>query len=171
MGAAISRYSSIVAVGLLVASSGSALATGKSADTTFLRNAIRGDIAEVQMGELAQQKSQDADVKALGQMLVTDHGQARTEAEAVARAMKLHLPTEPSKQAATEYQKLSKLSGNAFDKEFASYMVKDHNKDIAMFQNEAKNGAGEASQLAQKTVPVVQKHLETAQALAKKLGA
>jgi putative membrane protein len=62
------------------------------------------------------------------------------------------------------------LSGNAFDKEFVRYMVKDHTKDIAMFQNEAKNGAGEASELAQKTVPVLQKHLETAQALAKKLG-
>jgi putative membrane protein len=171
MRAAISRYSRILVAGLLAASSGSAFAASKSVDTTFLRNAIRGDIAEVQMGELAQQKSQDPDVKAFGQMLVTDHGQARTAAEAVANSVKLHLPTGPSKQAAMEYRKLSSLSGNAFDKEFVRYMVKDHTKDIAMFQNEAKNGAGEASELAQKTVPVLQKHLETAQALAKKLRA
>src|ERR1700755_2639373 len=76
-----------VAATLMMASGTAAFASGKTGDTRFLRNAIRGDIAEIQMGTLAQQKSQDADVKALGQVLVADHGQARTKAEAIAETM------------------------------------------------------------------------------------
>jgi putative membrane protein len=165
------RWSGVAAAALLATSSAGAFAASKSTDTTFLRNAIRGDIAEVQMGQLAEQKSQDPDVKALGQMLVADHGQARTEAETVAKTMKIHIPTAATKQATTEYQKLSGLSGKAFDQEFANFMVTAHNKDITMFQTEAKSGTDAAAQLAQRTAPVLQKHLEMAQALVKKLGA
>jgi putative membrane protein len=171
MGNAISGYSGLVAAALLAASGADAFAAGKSADVGFIRNAIRSDISEAQIGELAQQKSQDADVKALGQMLVADNGQGRTEAETVAKVLKVHAPTTPNRQGATEYHKLSGLSGAAFDKEFADYMVKVHNKDIATFQNEVKDGNSEAEELAQKMVPVLQKHLAAAQALVKKLGA
>lgn len=159
------------AAAITLLASTSAVTMAASADSTFLRNAIRGDIAEVEMGQLAMQKSQDADVKALGQMLVTDHGQAKTEAETVAKTLKVHVPTTANKQQTAEYRKLSGLSGKAFDKEFANFMVAAHNKDIAMFQTEAKSGDGEAAQLAQKTVPTLQHHLAMAQSLVTKVGA
>ena len=36
-----------------------------------MQNAIQGNMAEIQMGQLAQEKAQSADVKSYGQMLVT----------------------------------------------------------------------------------------------------
>ncbi len=46
------------------------------------------------------------------------------------------------------HDKLSKLSGTAFDRSFAREMVADHEKDIAAFQREAKkkNAGGQLRQ-------------------------
>src|SRR5260370_11048885 len=43
------------------------------ADQAFVRKALEGGAAEVQLGRLAQQKSQSDDVKQFGQKMVEDH--------------------------------------------------------------------------------------------------
>ena len=50
-----------------------AASAADKADQKFMENAIEGNLAEIQMGQLAQQKGQSEDVKSYGQMLVTDH--------------------------------------------------------------------------------------------------
>jgi len=62
------------------------------------------------------------------------------------------------------YDHLSKMNGAQFDKAFAQGMVKDHKEDIAKYQKEAK-GKGALAGFAQQTLPVLQKHLQTAQSL------
>ena len=42
-------------------------------DKMFLRNASEGNIAEVKLGQLAVQKANSADVKAIAQKMVDDH--------------------------------------------------------------------------------------------------
>jgi sporulation protein YlmC with PRC-barrel domain len=64
--------------------------------------------------------------------------------------------------------KLSKLSGDGFDKEFASYMVTDHEKNIKEFQDQANAKQGPTSDLAVKQLPTLQNHLAMAQAIAQK---
>ena len=154
---------------LYLAVSGAAVAA-TSGGSSFLKEAIRGDIAETKIGELAEQKSANADVKSFAQMLVTDHSQAKTDATALAETMKIAIPTKLPLKAQNEYTKLSKLSGPAFDREFVSYMIKDHQEDIAKFQKEAAANDGQVSALAQKTLPVLQKHLQTAQSLQTKVS-
>jgi putative membrane protein len=138
--------------------------------SAFLKEAIRGDIAETKIGELAQKQAGSADVKAFGQELTTDHGQHLTQVETLAKSMNVTVPTKPKREATEEYNKLSKLSGKAFDQEFVSYMVKDHKEDIAKYQKEAQGGDAEIAALAKKTLPTLQKHLETAQSLQSKVG-
>jgi putative membrane protein len=67
-------------------------------------------------------------------MLVTDHGQANTKATEVAISLKVTPPTEPNAKQKKHYEKMSKLTGDAFDKAFAQHMVADHKKDIAAYQ-------------------------------------
>jgi len=140
--------------------------TGKvsRSDQRFLTEAIQGDMAEVQVGKLAQQKSDNADVKQFGQMLEQDHGQHLDQAKQVASQVGVTPPSEPSAEQKAVYDKLNKLSGTAFDKQFAAAMVKDHKEDIAKFKKAAKekNPVGE---FADKTVPTLEKHLQTAEAL------
>jgi putative membrane protein len=95
---------------------------------------------------------------------VTDHGNANQKASTVATGIGVTPPTEPSAKQKAEYAKMSKLSGAAFDRQFATHMVADHKKDIREYKAEAKRSDPAAS-YASETLPDLQKHLETAQSL------
>ena len=114
--------------------------------------------------------SERAEQKAFGQQLVTDHNDANSKATAVAKDLGVDPPQEPSKKQKADYEKLSKLSGDAFDKQFAKHMVADHKKDIAEYKADSKKKDPTAS-YASDSLPVLQKHLDMAQTLAKTLGA
>lgn len=137
------------------------------ADQHFLTEAMQGDMAEVEMGKLAQQNGQSEDVKQFGQMLQTDHGQHLQQAQQMAQQMGVTPPTAPSAKQKAMHDKLAKEQGAKFDKAFAKAMVKDHKEDIAKYQKEAKS-KGPLAQFAEQTVPVLQKHLQTAQSIESK---
>ena len=71
-------------------------------------------------------------------------------------------------EARDEAAKLARLSGRAFDAEFARYMIEDHRKDIADFETEARGGGPVTRALATGTLPTLHKHLEIAERLAVK---
>jgi putative membrane protein len=134
----------------------------------FIKKAIQGNIAEVKMGELAQKNGGSEGVKSFGKMLATDHGKAKEQTAALAKTMNIDVPTEPAPDAKAAYDKMSKLNGAAFDKEFAHHMVMDHKKDISEYEEEAKEkGNPQVSKYATDTLPTLKKHLQTAEALDK----
>src|SRR5689334_330838 len=158
----------ILAIGL----AGALAATGAMAQTKqadkdsqkFIKNAIEGDIAEVDVGKLAQEKGQSEAVKQYGAMLVKDHGEHKAKAEQVAKELGVTPPTGSTFGEKATYAKLKMLSGGSFDRSFAKSMVKDHRDDIKEYQKEAsKNDA--AGQLAKETLPTLRKHLQAAQRL------
>jgi putative membrane protein len=106
-------------------------------DKMFLRKAAEGGIAEVKLGQLAAQKAGSDDVKALGQKMVDDHTRLNAEIAQVADSMGVMLPKSMDKDDQAEYDKLDALSGEAFDKEYLTFMVKDHHKDLHAFRLEA----------------------------------
>ena len=156
---------------IFVATSGhaqtSSVPAGKAsaADQTFLKEAIRGDLAEVNMGKLAQEKGQSAATKQFGQMLEQDHGQHLQKAKDSAQQMGVSAPTEPNAKQKKMYDQLSKMSGAQFDKQFAQHMIMDHKEDIGKYEKKAKS-KGPLAQFAEQTLPTLQKHLQTAQRLA-----
>jgi putative membrane protein len=133
-------------------------------DQTFMKDAIEGDLAEINMGKLAHQKGQSQDVKQFGQMLEQDHSQHLEKAKRTAREMGLAALSEPNAKQKKTYDQLSKLSGAQFDRQFAQDMVKDHKQDISKYEKEAKS-KGPLGDFAQQTLPTLQKHLQTAESL------
>jgi putative membrane protein len=131
---------------------------------TFLKKAIEGNYAEISMGELAQKNGQSDDVKSYGKMLSADHDVANQKAIDAAKVMGMNPPTGPDAKQKADYEKMSKMSGAAFDKMFASHMVSDHQKDIAEYKKEAemKDAGGE---YASGQIDTLQKHLESAKSL------
>jgi putative membrane protein len=105
-------------------------------DKIFLRKAAQGGIAEVKLGQLAAQKG-SSDVKAFGQKMVDDHTKLNNDMAPIADSMGVRLPKDLSKEDQAEYDKLNGLSGNDFDVEYLSFMVKDHHKDQREFRQEA----------------------------------
>jgi putative membrane protein len=134
----------------------------------FLADAAQGDASEVKFGALAEKNGGSADAKDFGKMLVTDHTKAGQQVKATAQQVGVTVADQPSSDAQSEYDKLTKLKGAAFDKEFASMMVEDHQKDIAKFQKEADAKDGPVSDMARQQLPTLKKHLQTAEALQKK---
>ena len=132
------------------------------ASQKFLTEAIQGNYAEAQMGELAQKNGQRADVKSFGQMLATDHNAANQKAMEAAKSLSVNAPSGPDAKQKADHEKMAKMNGAAFDKMFAKHMVADHKKDIAAYQKASKKQDA-AGQYAQGSLPTLQKHLEEAQ--------
>ncbi|HEX9462474.1 MAG TPA: DUF4142 domain-containing protein [Alphaproteobacteria bacterium] len=158
----LKRAAFIAVVGLLMASP--VLAQDKG-DAAFVKKAIQGNLAEVQMGQLAQQKGASDNVRSFGQMLENDHAQNNQQATALARSMNVTPPSAPNAEQKRTYDRLSKLSGAQFDREFARSMVADHKKDIREFQSEAKSKNSQVANYANATLPDLQKHLQAAEGL------
>lgn len=141
-----------------------ALAANTKADA-FMKKAIEGNLAEIKVGQLAQQKGATEGVRQFGSVLEQDHSKANQEAMTAASSMGVTPPAEPSPKEQKEYDKLASLSGTKFDKTFTKDMIKDHKKDIAEYKKESKMSNSQASSYAQASLPTLQKHLRMAEAL------
>jgi putative membrane protein len=130
----------------------------------FLTEAIEGNLVEIQMGELAQKNGVSINVRSFGKMLEQDHSGANQKARAAANSMGISAPTEPNSKQKADYDRLSKLSGTAFDAQFADHMVMDHKEDIQKYEKAASMNDA-AGAYAKEALPTLRKHLQTAESL------
>ena len=157
---------SCLAAGLIGLVAGQASAELSSADRNFATKAASGGLAEVQTAQMAKQKAESPKVKAFADRIISDHTQANNELQQIAQQENLTLPSEPSKQERSATQRVSGMTGAAFDRTYAQQEVRDHQQDIALFQQEANSGRDPAlKQFAQKTLPTLRQHLQMAQGL------
>jgi putative membrane protein len=135
-----------------------------SADQTFVTKAARGGLAEVELGKLAVEKATNDQVKQFGQKMVDDHGKANDELKSLAQTKNITLPTEVTTKDKLLHERLSKLSGAAFDRAYMQAMLKDHREDVNEFRIESRSGSDpEVKQWAGKTLPTLEGHLKLAQ--------
>ena len=143
----------------------------KSADSTFAMKAAQGGMAEVKMGQLAADKGTNPDVKAFGQQMVDDHTKANNDLKSVAQAENMTLPTDVNAKEQAMYDKLSKMSGPAFDKMYVNAMVKDHEEDVKDFNKEANAGQDpQIKNFASTTLPTLQGHLTKIKGIQSSMG-
>lgn len=143
-----------------------------SMDKDFAMKAAMGGMAEVQLGQLATQKASSEDVKQFGQRMVDDHSKANEELKTWASGKGVTLPSEPDSKQKAMMDRLSKLSGAEFDREYMKAMVKDHKEDISLFERQAKSGREmELKSFAEKTLPTLREHQTMANDVASKVGA
>ncbi|HUO23824.1 MAG TPA: DUF4142 domain-containing protein [Caulobacteraceae bacterium] len=149
-----------VAVGALGEASGAFAASDKA----FIKTAMMGDNAEVQMGKLAEEKGASQGVKDFGRMLETDHGMHKDKDVALASKLGVQPTDDVPLMAKMEKHKLEGLSGPKFDHAFVEGMIKDHKKDIGAYEKQTK-AHGITAQFASDTLPTLNKHLQTAEGL------
>jgi putative membrane protein len=131
------------------------------ADQAFVKKALEGGTAEVQLGQLAQQKSQSEDVKQFGRKMVEDHTQLGDQMKPIAQQLGVKEPKGPSKKDKQLMAKLEGLSGPQFDEAYIQAMVKDHKQDLKEFQNEAQNAQDpNVKQAAEQGAGVISQHLQ-----------
>jgi putative membrane protein len=146
----------------------SALAFAEAAKTgqTFLDKLAQGNMAEIETGQLAENKGTSAEVKEFGAMLVEQHGAALDKIRALAKSKNVELPDKPSDKQVETMKSLQAKEGARFDAEYIGEMVKAHEKTVALLKSEIDTGSDpETKALAQELLPTVENHLRTARAL------
>jgi putative membrane protein len=143
--------------------------TGPSAsDRMFVKSAMQGSMAEVQLGQLTLQKSSNDQVKQFAQKMIDDHTKLNDEMKPVAQQLGVDVPTQVSKKDRNLMNKLQALSGAAYDQAYIKDMVKDHKNDLSEFQAEASSGQDQTvKDAAAQGSKVIAQHLQMAQQLAK----
>ncbi len=136
-------------------------------DKAFVKKALEGGMAEVQLGNLALQKAQSDDVKKFAQKMVDDHTKLGDDMKQVAQEVSVKVPDGPSKKDKALMAKLQTMSGAEFDKAYMKAMVKDHQQDDREFKDEAQNATiPQVKEAAAKGEPIISQHLQMAQQLA-----
>ncbi len=134
----------------------------KENDATFLVNAAEMNLAQIELGKLVQ-KSANADTKAFGKMMETDHGKSWTELEALAAKKQITVPTAVTEDGKEVYENLNKKTGADFDKAYADLMVEDHKKAITEFEAIAKDSKDtEIVAWANEQLASIRQHLDKA---------
>jgi putative membrane protein len=154
----------VLSVSIVALMISTAAVAAEKQSQTFLKKAIEGNFAEVEMGKLAQQNGQSDDVKKFGQTLQTDHSAANQKAMDAAKTLGMNAPDGPNAKQKADAEKMSKLTGAKFDRQFAAHMVMDHQKDIAEYKKEAKQSDA-AGEYAKGQIDTLQTHLDTAKSL------
>lgn len=132
----------------------------------FVTKASSGGLLEVLLGGLAQEKAKSQRVKDFGKMMITDHSKANDELKSLASANNITVSSTLLPEHQKHLDMMKKMFGDGFDKHYMDMMVEDHNEDIEDFKKEANSGNHDVfKSFAGKTLPTLQKHLDSAQAI------
>jgi putative membrane protein len=146
------------------------MAKASSTDATFMKKLAEGDLAEIDAGRLASQKSASEGVKSFGQEMVNDHSKNNTDLQTLAASHGVNVPTTIDSAHASEKTRLEGANGTGFDSLYIKDQVRDHEKTVALIEQEIRNGQDTSvKDFAKKTLPVVRHHLAMAKQLQAKL--
>ena len=155
----------LLATGLI----GTAAAQNLTAsEKSFVEKAAKGNLAEVELGKLAQQKSSDSKVKDFGQQMITDHSKANDQLKTIADSAGVKWPDQLTGESKTLYDRLEKLSGNQFDQLYIRSMVEDHKKDVQEYKTASKQVKDpQLKTYVEQTLPIIEQHLTHAESVSK----
>lgn len=116
-------------------SQGATSARASARDRNFMMTAAQGGMAEVQMAQLALQKSSNQKVRDFAQMMVKDHSDLNAKLMPMATQMGVSLPTRMSAADQSALSRLSRQSGSSFDRSYLASQKAAHSKTLALFQD------------------------------------
>jgi putative membrane protein len=137
------------------------------ADQSFIRQMFESDAVEVQLGEMAQQKSQSDDIKQFAEKMVENRKHLDDQLAPLAKRLDVSQPKGPDKKMKQEIAKLQTLSGQQFDEEYIRTIEKAHEKDVKSFKQAADASQDPSVQrTAQADAPIIEQHLQAIQKIA-----
>lgn len=136
----------------------------------FVEEASEKNIAEIEAGKLALEKSQDPAVRAFAQKMINDHTANNTELRGIATANKVELEDDATMGAKAKAAILKQRDGESFDVAYANNQVTAHRDAIKYYEDAAKSENTEVRTFAVAALPKLQHHLKEAETLAAKLA-
>lgn len=148
-------------------------AMAKKTAADFVNTAAVANQFEIDSSKLALQKSQDDGVKNFAQQMVDDHTKAGDELKTASASSKDKIipPESLDKKHQDKMDKLNKLDGKKFDKEYIEDQEDAHKAATKLFDDYAKNGDDPAlKDFAAKTAPTLHQHWDMIEQVEKNYG-
>jgi putative membrane protein len=137
----------------------------------FLKEAAQANQTEIAMANVAEDKSQNTQVKDLARMMRADHEQNYSQLQAIAQAHGVTLDPKLDMLNRYEVDRLKKANEADFDKDYTKVMLKDHVKCIKRFEKAASDiEEQDVKQYAQNTLPTLRHHLQRSEEAARAVG-
>lgn len=159
---------SLLFLALAGLSSGAMAADADSAvpaPAVFVKKAATAGMAEVELGKVALEKSQDPEVRSFAQRMVTDHTKANTELASIAKGKGIEAPKSLDAEHKAMVSMMKDKSGAEFDAAYSQHMKMDHSKAIALFEGASKTSDADIAGFAKKTLPTLKEHKQLAERL------
>jgi putative membrane protein len=175
--------------------SGTDTAHSNAEVSDFVMKMAADGAAEVELGRLAAQRGVDKEVKRFGEDMANEHVRAGEDLKQIAGQLDIAITAQPDDEHRALIERLSKLSGKAFDNAYMDAMVNGHQEVLAALEQHggermrmtggggqtqseqptatsgtAARGQQVVSEWAAKTLPVVQAHLTRAQQVHERLA-
>ena len=132
--------------------------------------------ADIQGGEVAEKKAQNAEVKSFGQLMVTDHTALNEQGNQLAERLNLSPEAnQTSEQLRTEHaqaaERLNGLNGAEFDRAYIDHEVQMHQKLLTMIDSQILPNAqnAELRTMLEQGRAKIQEHLTKAQQIQQSL--
>ncbi len=135
---------------------------------------------EIRLGQLAEQKAQNQQVRDFGKMMVQDHQQADQQLQQMAQKQKWKMqmprPQDARERADKQYDdaleaKLKVLEGAAFDQAYMAAMVADHDETVAKaVMAQQQYTTPELTQMLGQMTPKLVQHREQAYRVLGQIG-
>ncbi|MDI1258331.1 DUF4142 domain-containing protein [Aquabacterium sp.] len=137
----------------------------------FLADAALGGQYELALAQLATANASDSSVKSYAAMLVSDHTMANQKLQLLAQRRNVVLPTTLPTDKQQVIDRLTKLTGPEFDRQFIQIVgLHDHKTDIGLFEKASREAKdNEVREFASSTLPTLRAHLSAAQNLSASL--
>ncbi|MFG3441401.1 DUF4142 domain-containing protein [Nonomuraea sp. NPDC047897] len=130
-------------------------------DRAWLRTIHQGGIAQIHVARLAQTRAKSAEVKALGDTLVTERAKMDGELLRNAQQFGVDLPGTLTEAHRKQAEALAQAPTARFDRRFVTEMLKSHKDAIAATRRQINRGsAPEVVTLAKTTLPSLRDHLQ-----------
>ena len=141
------------------------------ADSTFIRQTIRGNYTEVALGRLAASRATNSRVKDFAERMVSDHNDMNKEWVDLAKDHDMKVTVEFGPAGQQSIDRLEGLSGAAFDQAYMSENIREHEQDLAAFERMATSArSAEVRKLSSTGASTVREHLTLAQQVGSQVG-
>jgi putative membrane protein len=139
-------------------------AAASAQDTSWAQATAQTDLAEITIGQLAQQRASHSATKMMAQVTISDHTKALASLKSVASQEGITLPSAPNATQQAQAAQLKAVASSQFDATYDSIQIQGHELSISQTRTELADGSSSAvMDNANAYLPVAEKHLQMAE--------
>jgi putative membrane protein len=140
-------------------------------DAEFMRDVSADNTMMMQLGELAQNRARNEDVRNFARRVREDHSRLQEQWESMANKNGFPLKEGMGRRHREKVELLRDARGNNFDRTFMTLMVQQHSDEVSYWRKEGRASHSQpVRNLVDRGLPTLEQHFEQARQIARQIG-